>query len=102
MITIQEGKSVPMPFYAIMDPETGRTRVRLVDIHTETYEMALEYMIRLKKDDFADDEYVKLLAAQTNLSPEDFRKRFERVAVAFEGPSTFIPYQQPGRAGLSR
>ncbi|MBF0292558.1 MAG: 6-phosphofructokinase [Nitrospinae bacterium] len=102
MITIQEGKSVPMPFYSIMDPETGRTRVRLVDIHTETYEMALEYMIRLKKEDFADDEYVKLLAAQTNLSPEDFQKRFERVAVAFEGPSTFIPYQQPGRAGLGR
>lgn len=100
MITIQEGKSVPMPFYAVMDPETGRTRVRLVDIHTETYEMALEYMIRLKKEDFADDEYVKLLAKQTNLSPEDFRKRFERVAVAFEGPSTYIPYQQPGMAGL--
>lgn len=100
MITIQEGKSVPMPFYSVMDPETGRTRVRLVDIHTETYEMALEYMIRLKKEDFKDDEYVKLLAAQTNISPEDFRKRFERVAVAFEGPSTYIPYQQPGRAGL--
>jgi len=98
MITIQDGKSVPMPFYAIMDPETGRTKVRMVDIHTETYEMALEYMIRLKKDDFKNEEYVKLLAAQTNLTPEQFRERFERVAVAFEGPSTYIPYQQPGFA----
>ncbi|MBI4665713.1 MAG: 6-phosphofructokinase [Nitrospinae bacterium] len=99
MITIQEGKSVPMPFYSVMDPDTGRTRVRLVDIHTETYEMALEYMIRLKKEDFKHEDYVKSLAAQTNLSPEDFRKRFERVAVEYEGPTTYIPYQQPGFSG---
>lgn len=95
MVTIQNGRIVPMPFYSIMDPDTGKTQVRLVDIHTEAYEMALEYMIRLKKEDFMDEEFVRRLAAQTNLTPEQFRDRFERVAVEFEGPTTYIPYQQP-------
>lgn len=95
MVTIQDGRIVPMPFYSIMDPETGKTKVRLVDIHTESYEMALEYMIRLRKRDFTDEGYVKRLASQTNLDPAAFRERFERVAVEFEGPTTYIPYQQP-------
>jgi len=95
MISIQDGAFVPIPFYAVMDPGTGRTKVRMVDIHSEAYEMALEYMIRLKTEDFQNDEYVRKLAAQTNLSPEQFRERFEKVAVRFEGPSVVVPYQQP-------
>ncbi len=95
MVTIQTGRFVPMPFYSIMDPATGKTEVRLVDINTETYEMALEYMIRLKKDDFTNQAYVEKLASVTNLSPDEFRERFERVAVSFEGPGTYMPYYQP-------
>ncbi len=99
MVSIQDGAFVPIPFYAIMDPGTGRTKVRMVDVNSEAYEMALEYMIRLKKTDFMDDEYIKLLASQTNLTPDKFRERFEKVAVQFEGPSVLVPYQQPGRLG---
>lgn len=95
MVTIQEGRFLPMPFYAVMDPETGRTKVRLVDIHTESYEMALEYMIRLKIEDFQNDAFIEKLASVTNLSAQQFKERFYRVAVKFEGPSTYIPYQQP-------
>ena len=95
MVTIQDGRIVPMPFYSIMDPETGKTKVRLVDTHTEAYEMALEYMIRLKKEDFKNGAFMELLTSQTNLTPDQFRARFERVAVEFEGPTTYIPYQQP-------
>ncbi len=95
MITIQNGHFVPMPFYSIIDSDTGKTKVRMVDIHTESYEMALEYMIRLKKEDFEDEEYLKSLAAQTNLSTEDFRQRFAPVVVSYDDPQTYIPYQQP-------
>lgn len=95
MVTIQNGRFVAMPFYSIIDSETGKTKVRMVDIHTESYEMALEYMIRLKKEDFEDAEYVKRLTAQTNLSPDEFQQRFERVAVTYDDPQTYIPYQQP-------
>jgi len=97
MVSIQDGAFVPIPFYAVMDPGTGRTKVRMVDINSEAYEMALEYMIRLKKPDFADEKIVERLAVQTNLSPDKFRERFEKVAVQFEGPSVLVPYEQPGR-----
>lgn len=95
MVTIQDGRCMPIPFYSVLDPETGRTKIRMVDIHTEAYEMALEYMIRLKKEDFESDSNVARLADETNLSPEEFRERFEKVAARFEGPKTFIPFQQP-------
>ncbi|MDH5508793.1 MAG: diphosphate--fructose-6-phosphate 1-phosphotransferase [Nitrospinota bacterium] len=95
MVSIQDGAFVPIPFYAIMDPATGRTKVRMMDIHSEAYEMALEYMIRLKKEDFDNEDSVKKLAACTTLDPEQFRQRFEKVAVKFEGSSVVIPYQQP-------
>lgn len=94
MVTIQESLFVPIPFKNVIDQRTGHIKIRMVDIHTEAYEMALEYMIRLKKDDFKNAEYVKRLAGQTNLSPEKFSERFEKVAVSFEGPQTFIPYYQ--------
>ncbi len=97
MVSIQDGAFVPIPFYAIMDPGTGRTKVRMVDINSEAYEMALEYMIRLKKSDFADEKFIERLAEQTNLSPAQFKERFEKVAVRFEGPSVLVPYEQPGR-----
>ncbi len=96
MVSIQDGSFVPIPFYAIMDPSTGRTKVRMVDINSESYEMALEYMIRLKTEDFLDEKKVERLAEQTNLSPDQFRERFGKVAVKFEGPSVIVPYQQPG------
>lgn len=95
MVTIQDGRCMPIPFYSVLDPETGRTKIRMVDIHTEAYEMALEYMIRLKKEDFENDSNIARLADETNLSPEEFRERFEKVAARYEGPKTFIPFQQP-------
>ncbi|MDH5637255.1 MAG: 6-phosphofructokinase, partial [Nitrospinota bacterium] len=32
MVSIQDGAFVPIPFYAVMDPATGRTKVRMMDI----------------------------------------------------------------------
>jgi 6-phosphofructokinase 1 len=95
MVSIQDGVFVPIPFYAIMDPSTGRTKVRLVDIHAEAYEMALEYMIRLKVDDFKNDDLLKKMAAVTGLTPEQFRERFEKVAVKYVGPHGVVQYEQP-------
>ncbi len=76
MISIQSGRSVPIPFIEGLDPETGRTKVRLVDIKTESYEVAVEFMIRLKKEDFTDDKQLARLAKTGNMSPEAFKKRF--------------------------
>ena len=35
MITIQEGHMVPLPFGSFSDPETGRVRIRLVNVRVE-------------------------------------------------------------------
>ena len=80
MVSIQGGKLVPLPFSSIRDPETGRTRVRLVDTTSAGYRVARRYMIRLDAEDFSGPERVARLAAAGGLSPEEFRQRFEYLA----------------------
>ncbi|MEK6692835.1 MAG: diphosphate--fructose-6-phosphate 1-phosphotransferase [Nitrospirota bacterium] len=75
MIIFGSGKLTPISFKEILDPSTGRTRVRLVDIESESYKIGRNYMIRLKKEDFSDNA-VKVLAKAGNMSPDEFRKRF--------------------------
>jgi 6-phosphofructokinase len=76
MISIQGGRFVPIPFDTMIDPETGRTRVRSVDITSTRYSIARRYMIRLKGEDFADPHDVAKLAATTHLGLDDFRAQF--------------------------
>ena len=46
IISIDGGHLRPLPFSEMMDPQTGRTRVRMVDVESESYRVAREYMIR--------------------------------------------------------
>jgi 6-phosphofructokinase len=85
MVTVQEGKFKPIRFEDMIDPETGRTRVRMVDTETEYYKIARRYMLRLRRDDFADATEIARYAAVTRLSSEDFRKQFEYL-VSAEAP----------------
>jgi 6-phosphofructokinase 1 len=77
MVTIQRGHFKPIKFADMLDPKTGRTRVRMVDTDTEHYKIARRYMLRLRRDDFQDESEVAKYAAVTGLSTGDFRKRFE-------------------------
>jgi hypothetical protein len=52
MVSLQAGNFVPIPFAQLLDPQTGRTRVRMVDINSTRYAIARRYMIRLRRDDF--------------------------------------------------
>jgi len=81
MITVQGGRFVPIPFKELLDPETGRTRVRMVDIRSTGYGIARRYMIRLRKDDFEDSGQVAHLAAAIRMPEKEFRARFERLVV---------------------
>src|SRR4029077_10771232 len=54
MISMQGGDFVPMPFAAMIDPLSGRARVRMVHIHSTRYAIARRYMLRLRRDDFND------------------------------------------------
>ncbi len=77
MVSMQQGRFVPIPFDELMDLQTGRMRVRLADIHSTRYAIARRYMIRIRKDDFEDTERVEQLARSCGCDAETFRTRFE-------------------------
>ena len=77
MVTIQGGHLVPISFDDIREPGTGKTRVRMVAIESEGYRVAREYMIRLEREDFEYSAWVEKLAQAANLTPGEFRQRFE-------------------------
>ena len=79
MISLQDGQFVPVPFDSLMDPATGRTRVRTVDIRSTRYAIARRYMVRLRRDDFANPQELSRLARTAGLSPEELRSRYEYV-----------------------
>ena len=76
MVSLVGGKIKPLYFENIIDPETQRSEVRLVNIYTESYEVARKYMIRLEKKDFENREKCAKLAVTANLSVEEFIKQF--------------------------
>ena len=80
MVSIQGGRVVPIPFDDLKEPETGRTKVRLVDITSEGFRVARAYMIRLEAEDFAHAAWVDRLADAARLTPGAFRQRFEYLA----------------------
>jgi 6-phosphofructokinase len=77
LINIHEGRLTPIPLSQMIDRSTGKITVRYVDTDTESYEVALEYMIRLKPGDFQDERQVEKLAMAANLTPGEFTKRFK-------------------------
>jgi 6-phosphofructokinase len=76
MITIQGGEFHPVPFVEVMDPETGRGKQRFVDIETESYQVARNYMVRIGRRDFLDKEWIANLANAAGLTQADLIARF--------------------------
>ncbi len=77
LICVDAGKLVPLKLSDFIDPDTGKTKIRYVDIHTDSYAVAQKYMIKLKKEDFEEPDNLLMLAKATDMPPEAFRKRFE-------------------------
>jgi len=61
MIAIEDGRFTPLPFANMLDPITGKAKIRMVDIHSEYYKIALDYMDRLP----ATDTVIDLLTTQS-------------------------------------
>jgi 6-phosphofructokinase len=89
MVSMQGGHFIPVPFSTMIDGQTGRTRVRLVDISSTRYAIARRYMIRLRRDDFEDAAELARLATTAKLSEQEFRRQFEYL-VEQEPPPLFI------------
>jgi 6-phosphofructokinase 1 len=77
MVSMQGGHFIPVPFSTMIDGETGRTRIRLVDITSTRYAIARRYMIRLRRDDFDDPAELSKLSKTAKLTEEEFRREFE-------------------------
>jgi ATP-dependent phosphofructokinase / diphosphate-dependent phosphofructokinase len=81
LVCLVNGKLDYLDFNSLKDVATGKTRVRRVDIDAPSYKVAREYMIRLEKEDFRDEEKLRQLAqaassAQHFCTPEQFRDRY--------------------------
>ena len=76
MVSVQDGRMVPIRFEE-MRTAAGRTRVRNVDIGSDGYRVAREYMLRLEPEDFRDAVWVERLAEAANLSSDQLRARFD-------------------------
>jgi 6-phosphofructokinase 1 len=87
---VVDGKLDYLDFASLLDPKTGKSRIRSVDIGTPSYKVAREYMIRLEKEDFEDAEKLRTLAqaaSSTNniCSPEEFTNRFQYLTTELHG-----------------
>lgn len=76
MISLEGGQFVAIPFGSMLDPVTGRTRVRTVDIRSTGYAIARRFMIRLRRDDFDNPHKLARLARSVNITPQEFSRRF--------------------------
>jgi 6-phosphofructokinase 1 len=82
LVCLVDGKHQYLDFTQLLNPATGKSRVRVVDIEKPSYKIAREYMIRLEKEDLEDEEKLRLLARAASgrnkaCTPEEFRSRFQ-------------------------
>lgn len=65
-----------IPFDDLTDPETGRTRIRMVDIESESYRVAREYMLRLEREDLEDHGLMAAMGRASGMTADEVRSRF--------------------------
>ncbi len=78
LITIQNGKMVPIDFSELIDSVKDRARIRFVDVQTEAYEVADKYMIKLRENDLTDRKKLTALAKAANMKPAEFKSYFSQ------------------------
>jgi len=78
MITIQDGEFTPVPFHDVIDQRTGRGKLRPVDVTSESYRIAFDYMVRLNHKDFQSEAWVEQLAKASGQNVSEFKTRFAK------------------------
>ncbi len=79
MMSVQSGEIVPIPFSDILNPETGKTTVRRVNVNSDVYRSARSYMIRLERADLEDEAKTQALAEAAQMSVEEFRGKYGHI-----------------------
>lgn len=76
MITRQNQGIVALPFDEILDPTTGKTRVRMLDVKAASFMTAMNLQTRLTAEDLADDDTASRTADVSQFDVEALRARF--------------------------
>jgi len=76
MISVIHGVLKPLPFGKLIDPGTKKTAIRYVDVASERYKIARNYMVRLEQRDLDDPEFLHKMAEAAKMSTEEFKNRF--------------------------
>jgi 6-phosphofructokinase len=99
MVSMQGGEFVPIPFRELLDAATGRTRIRYVNVDSTRYAIARRYMIRLRRDDFANPHEIARFAAVAHLSLEQFQEQFEFLVRDEPPPLDLVAPDSPSSDG---
>ncbi len=78
MITRQDQRIVALPFSQILDPATGKTRIRMLDVNAENFKTAMNLQTRLRAEDFTNDDMASRIAAVSQLDFASLHARFEK------------------------
>lgn len=76
MITMQDEAVVAVPFGEILDPETGRTRVRMLDLESPAVRIARTLQIRMQPEDLEPGQLRERLEQVTGLDADALRQRY--------------------------
>jgi len=79
LVCLDNGRLRVLPFDDIQDAETGRIPTRMVDVNSEHYLVAREYMIRLRRSDLEDESLLRDLAGAAKMEVEEFVERFRPI-----------------------
>ena len=80
LITRQAENLVPVPFTAIQDAKTGKTRVRDVDTKSGWFRAARALQTRIEQSDLDDPKRLAAIAKAAGLSPAEAKKRYAPIA----------------------
>lgn len=76
IVAINRGKVIPLSFAELADGTSGRLRIRPVDIDSDSYKVARQYMVRLESSDFTEVKSTARLALIGKYSREEFEQHF--------------------------
>ena len=76
LVCLVNGNIQLVPFEELVDPTTNHAKVRMVDVSSQYYQSARDYMVRVNPTDLADDQMVARLAAEAKMDPAAFRQQF--------------------------
>ncbi|MGB3996409.1 MAG: diphosphate--fructose-6-phosphate 1-phosphotransferase [Acetomicrobium sp.] len=76
VIAIQNNELNPINFEDIVDPETGKMKIRLVDTDSLQYRIARKYMIRLERRDLESEFLLNKMSRIANMTPQDFIEKY--------------------------